>query len=127
MRLLGREELTAPREPRAFLVAIAKGLLFDYFRRAALEQAYLTELMLIPENEQPSLEEQQLILEDLKAIDRLLGKLSSKARAAFLYNRLDGLSHAEIAERLGVSVPRVRQYLAQGMRQCYIALYGEPT
>ena len=28
--------------------------------------------------------------------------------------------------RLGVSVPRVRQYLAQGIRQCYIALYGEP-
>lgn len=127
MRLLGREELKAPREPRAFLVAIAKGLLFDYFRRAALEQAYLTELMLVPVDEQPSVEEQQLILEDLKNIDRLLGKLSSKARAAFLYNRLDGLGHAEIAEHLGVSVPRVRQYLAQGMRQCYIALYGEPT
>ena len=127
MRLLGRDELLTPREPRAFLVAIAKGLLFDYFRRAALEQAYLTELMLIPEGEQPSVEEQQLILEDLKAIDRLLGKLSTKARTAFLYNRLDGLGHAEIAEKLGVSVPRVRQYLAQGIRQCYIALYGEPT
>ena len=127
LRLLGRDQLKEPREPRAFLVAIAKGLLFDYFRRAALEQAYLTELMLIPEGEQPSVEEQQLILEDLKAIDRLLGQLSSKARAAFLYNRLDGLTHAEIAERLGVSVPRVRQYLAQGIRQCYIALYGEPV
>ena len=127
VRLLGRDELNTPREPRAFLVAIAKGLLFDYFRRAALEQAYLTELMLIPEAEHPSPEEQHLILEDLKAIDRLLGKLSSKARAAFLYSRLDGLSHAQIAERLGVSVPRVRQYLAQGIRQCYIALYGEPV
>ncbi|BBP67456.1 RNA polymerase sigma factor [Pseudomonas sp. Cab53] len=127
VRLLGRDQLTTPREPRAFLVAIAKGLLFDYFRRAALEQAYLTELMLIPESEQPSLEEQQMILEDLRHIDRLLGQLSSKARAAFLYNRLDGLGHAEIAQRLGVSVPRVRQYLAQGIRQCYIALYGEPT
>ncbi|MGF6089018.1 RNA polymerase sigma factor [Pseudomonas sp. 18173] len=127
VRLLGREELKAPHEPRAFLVAIAKGLLFDYFRRAALEQAYLTELMLVPEAEQPSAEEQQMILEDLKNIDRLLGTLSSKARAAFLYNRLDGLGHAQIAERLGVSVPRVRQYLAQGIRQCYIALYGEPT
>jgi RNA polymerase sigma-70 factor (ECF subfamily) len=83
--------------------------------------------MLIPAGEQPSVEEQQLILEDLKAIDRLLGKLSSKARTAFLYNRLDGLGHAEIADRLGVSVPRVRQYLAQGIRQCYIALYGEPV
>ena len=127
VRLLGRDTVTVPREPRAFLVAIAKGLLFDHFRRAALEQAYLNELMLIPEAEHPSVEEQQLILEDLKAIDRLLGKLSSKARTAFLYNRLDGLGHAEIAERLGVSVPRVRQYLAQGIRQCYVALYGEPT
>ncbi|MHC2146862.1 MULTISPECIES: RNA polymerase sigma factor [Pseudomonas] len=127
VRLLGRDQLPPPREPRAFLLAIARGLLFDHFRRAALEQAYLAELMLIPEAEQPSPEEQHLILEDLKAIDRLLGKLSSKARAAFLYNRLDGLNHAQIAERLGVSVSRVRQYLAQGMRQCYIALYGEPT
>ena len=127
VRLLGRTELQAPREPRAFLAAIAKGLLFDYFRRAALEQAWLNELMLIPEAEQPSPEAQQLILEDLKAIDRMLAKLSSKARAAFLHSRLDGMTHAEIAERLGVSVPRVRQYLAQGIRQCYIALYGEPT
>ncbi|WP_248746599.1 RNA polymerase sigma factor [Pseudomonas sp. MWU12-2037] len=127
VRLLGRDELNTPRQPRAFLVAIAKGLLFDHFRRAALEQAYLSELMLIPEGEQPSPEEQHLILEDLRAIDHLLGKLSSKARAAFLYSRLDGLGHAEIAEKLGVSVPRVRQYLAQGIRQCYVALYGEPT
>jgi RNA polymerase sigma-70 factor (ECF subfamily) len=36
------------------------------------------------------------------------------------------MGHAEIAERLGVSVSRVRQYLAQGLRQCYIALYGVP-
>lgn len=127
VRLLGREQLIAPREPRAFLVAVAKGLLFDHFRRAALEQAYLAELSLLPEAEQPSPETQHLILEDLKAIDRLLGKLSSKARTAFLYNRLDGMGHAEIAERLGVSVSRVRQYITQGMRQCYVALYGEPT
>ncbi|PWB30493.1 RNA polymerase sigma factor [Pseudomonas sp. SDI] len=127
VRLLGRDALTTPREPRALLAAIAKGLLFDHFRRSALEQAYLAELQRVPEAEQPSPEAQHLILEDLKAIDRLLARLSSKARAAFLYNRLDGLGHAEIAERLGVSVSRVRQYLAQGMRQCYVALYGEPT
>ncbi|MDM3886267.1 RNA polymerase sigma factor [Pseudomonas sp. BCRC 81390] len=127
VRLLGRAQLDTPREPRAFLAAVAKGLLFDHFRRAALEQAYLAELALLPEAEQPSPEVQHLVLEDLKAIDRLLGKLSSKARAAFLYNRLDGMGHAEIAERLGVSVSRVRQYIAQGLRQCYTALYGEPT
>ena len=44
VRLLGREQLDTPREPRAFLAAVAKGLMFDHFRRAALEQAYLSEL-----------------------------------------------------------------------------------
>nr|WP_249363528.1 RNA polymerase sigma factor [Pseudomonas aeruginosa] len=126
VRLLGRPELPGLREPRAFLAKVARGLMIDHFRRAALEQAYLAELALVPEAEQPSAEEQYLILEDLREIDRLLGTLSLKARSAFLYSRLDGMPHAEIAERLGVSVPRVRQYLAQGLRQCYIALYGEP-
>ncbi|MFF7706273.1 RNA polymerase sigma factor [Pseudomonas sp. NPDC007930] len=126
-RLLGRPTLAPAREPRAFLLTVAKGLLFDHFRRAALEQAYLDELALLPEAEQPSPEAQQLILEDLRAIDQHLGKLSSKARHAFVLNRLDGLGHAEIASQLGVSVPRVRQYLAQALRQCYIALYGEPA
>jgi RNA polymerase sigma factor (sigma-70 family) len=127
VRLLGREGLGNPREPRAFLLTIAKGLLFDHFRRAVLEQAYLSELAQLPEDEHPSPEQQQLILEDLRTIDRLLDQLSGKARAAFLYSRLEGLGHAEIALRLGVSVPRVRQYLAQGMRQCYRALYGAPA
>lgn len=127
VRILGRRELPSLREPRAFLVTVAKGLLVDHWRRQALEQAYLDELLQLPEAEQPSVETQFLILADLREIDRLLGKLSSRARSAFLLNRLDGLGHTEIAERLGVSVPRVRQYIAQGLRQCYIALYGEPT
>ena len=105
---------------------IARGLLIDHFRRSALERAYLDELGQLPQAIQPSAEEQALALDALREIDRLLGQLSSNARAAFLHNRLDGMGHAEIAERLGVSVSRVRQYLAQGLRQCYIALYGEP-
>lgn len=126
-RLLGRPITPAVHEPRAFLLTVAKGLLFDHFRRVALEHAYLDDIATLPEGEQPSPETQHLILEDLKAIDHHLGKLSSKARTAFVLNRLDGLGHAAIAEQLGVSVPRVRQYLAQALRQCYIALYGAPA
>lgn len=126
VRLLARQDLQAPQEPRALLTTIAKGLLADQFRRSALERAYLDELARAPECCHASPEEQALALEALGEIDRLLGQLSGKARAAFLYNRLDGLGHAEIAARLGVSVSRVRQYLAQGLRQCYVALHGEP-
>jgi len=98
----------------------------DHFRRSTLERAYLDELALQPEELQPGAEEQLQVLQALREVNRMLGELSANARAAFIYNRLDGLTHAEIASRLGVSVPRVRQYLAQALRQCYIAVYGEP-
>lgn len=125
VRLLTRRESQPLREPRALLTTIARGLLIDHFRRSALERAYLDELALLPEQEQPGPEQQALALAALQQIERLLGDLSGNARAAFLYQRLDGMGHAEIAERLGVSVSRVRQYLAQALRQCYIAAHGD--
>lgn len=126
MRLLKRDDLSNLREPRTLLATIARGLLIDHFRRSTLERAYLDELALQPEELQPGAEEQLQVLQALREVNRMLGELSANARAAFIYNRLDGLTYAEIASRLGVSVPRVRQYLAQALRQCYIAVYGEP-
>lgn len=126
MRLLKRDDLSNLREPRTLLATIARGLLIDHFRRSTLERAYLDELALQPEELQPGAEEQLQVLQALREVNRMLSDLSANARAAFIYNRLDGLTHAEIASRLGVSVPRVRQYLAQALRQCYIAVYGEP-
>ena len=126
MRLLKRDDLSNLREPRTLLATIARGLLIDHFRRSTLERAYLDELALQPEELQPGAEEQLQVLQALREVNRMLGELSANSRAAFIYTRLDGLTHAEIASRLGVSVPRVRQYLAQALRQCYIAVYGEP-
>ncbi|MNY46243.1 putative RNA polymerase sigma factor FecI [compost metagenome] len=51
----------------------------------------------------------------------MLDGLSAKARAAFLYSQIDGLTHKEIATALGVSVSMVRQYIAQALQRCYAA------
>jgi RNA polymerase sigma-70 factor (ECF subfamily) len=107
--------------PRALLSTIAKGLLIDHYRRASLEQAYLAELALQPEMVAASTEEIALTLEALREVDQLLDGLSAKARAAFLFSRVEDLTHAEIAKELGVSVSRVRQYLAQALRHLYLS------
>lgn len=126
LRILGsrQDKLSDLREPRAYLTTIARGLLVDQFRRRELERAWLESLAVEPEATAPSPEQRQLVLEALMEVDRLLDGLSAKARAAWLYSRLDGLTHAEIAERLRVSVPRVRQYLAAVARQCYALRFG---
>ena len=126
LRILGhrQDKLPGLREPRAYLTTVARGLLVDQFRRRELERAYLEALAGEPEATEPSPEDRHLVLEALMEVDRMLDGLSAKARSAWLLSRLDGLGHAEIAERLGVSVPRVRQYLAKVARQCYELRYG---
>ncbi|BAP40961.1 sigma24-like DNA-directed RNA polymerase [Pseudomonas sp. StFLB209] len=109
------------REPRALLSTIGKRLIFARWRRNDIEQAYLQALAEQPEPLAPSPQEHWLVMEALLEVDRLLDGLSSKARAAFLYSQLDGLTYAQIAAELGVSVTRVHQYMVQGLTACYRA------
>ncbi|SEI50579.1 RNA polymerase sigma-70 factor, ECF subfamily [Azotobacter beijerinckii] len=121
-QVVALEDPGAIREPRALLTTIAKRLIYASWRRRDLERAYLEALAQQPEAVQPSAEETVLALEALAAIDQLLDGLSPKARAAFLYSQLEGLTYAEIASRLGVSVTRVHQYVVKGLTTCYLAL-----
>lgn len=109
-------------QPRAYLTTVARNVLLNHQRRQRLEQAWLAELALVPQEFAPSVEERAMLLETLVAIDALLDGLSAKARRAFLLSQLDGLTYAEIAAEIGVSVSRVRQYMAQALARCYAAL-----
>lgn len=106
------------REPRVYLATIAKGLLIDLFRRRSLEKAYMEALGSLPEYCLPSLEEQAIILETLNEIDVMLNGLPAKVKQAFLLAQLQGLTHMAIAQRLGVSLRTVGNYLAQAMEHC---------
>ena len=106
------------REPRHYLSTIAKGLLVDLFRRRALEQAYLDALACVPEAEQPSLEEQAILLEALQEIDRMLDGLGAKVKQTFILSQFEGLPYADIAERLGISLRSVNNYMAKAMEHC---------
>lgn len=120
LKLLARP--CQPDEPRAYLLTIARRLVFDSWRRRDLERAWLAALETMPEALAPSEEERAIVLETLLAIDDLLDGLSTKARQAFLMSQLDHMTYAQIAEHLGVSASRVRQYMAQALARCYEAL-----
>lgn len=123
VRLLHQREAVEYREPRAFLATVARGLLIDHYRRARLERAYLDALQSVPEPLAPSPEERALVLETLVEIDRLLDGLKPRVREAFLLSQLDGLTYPQIAERLGLSVSSIQQYMTQAFAHCYKALY----
>lgn len=106
------------REPRALLTTIARRVMYESWRRADLERAYRDSLASMPEDVQPSLEDQYLACEALQLLDRLLDGLPGKVKAAFIHHHFGGLTYREIARELEVSAPRVHQYMAQAYRCC---------
>lgn len=118
MRVLLSGDVDKLHEPRAFLTTVASGLVSNFYRRKKLEQAYLDALMQLPEAVMPSPEVKAMMLETLVEIDGLLEGLPYNVRKAFLLSQLDGLSQAEIALELGVSISTVKRYIVQAIQQC---------
>ncbi|KAF1049154.1 MAG: putative RNA polymerase sigma factor FecI [Xylophilus sp.] len=116
------ESLHDIREPQRYLATVARGLAADFFRRRTLEQAYLDYLSIQPEQAAVSAEEQTAVRQTLAALDRALGGLPDKVRRAFLLSHFEELSYPEIAQRLGVSLRTVSNYLTRAMEQCCLEL-----
>lgn len=121
VRVLLKKAIETLDEPRAYLTVIAKGLVANAGRKAAVERAYLDTLALLPEAQSLSPEDRAIQLEALFEIDRMLGQLAPQVRTAFLLAQLDGLSYAQIAEQLGISLRTVKRYMQQGFEQCLLA------
>ncbi|WP_437882066.1 sigma-70 family RNA polymerase sigma factor [Pseudomonas sp. LRF_L74] len=110
---------TPIREPRALLTTIAKRLLYQLQRRRDLERAYLQTLAQEAEELSLSTEHLAQLVEALERIDRLLERLPAKVKATFLLSMVDGISYAEIATTLGISLSSVKVYMERALQQCY--------
>ncbi|RYG33754.1 MAG: sigma-70 family RNA polymerase sigma factor [Burkholderiales bacterium] len=125
-RLLERKPVEAPQNTRAFLAVVARRLLIDDVRRRDVEQLYLREIAstnvaideLTPERIVAATMELVALLEILSA-------LPQAAKQAFLLSSLDGLTHLEIAERLGISDRTVKRHIARAYACCYAVAYGD--
>jgi RNA polymerase sigma factor (sigma-70 family) len=106
-------------EEKAILSTISKGLLVDYYRRQAIETAYLNALAHLPETQIPSPEDSAIIVETLCEIDQMLEALPSKARQIFLLSQLDGLTYPQIATKLNISLSSVQKHMTQTYLACY--------
>ncbi len=120
VRLIASTVAHPLREPRNFLATVAKRVMVDHLRRRSLEQAYLEALALEPELLEVSAEQRVILLETLLQLDAMLDGLNHKVRQALFLSHLEGLSYAEIAERLGVSVSSVTKYIAKATEQCLL-------
>ncbi|EIZ78438.1 rna polymerase sigma factor [Novosphingobium sp. Rr 2-17] len=122
-RLLERLPEAAPSAPRSYLVTIARRLLIDDVRRRAIERTVLdthairhaTVEYLTPER----------ILEAVQFLDQVLAlieALPEATRKVLLLRRLEGYSHQEIADALGMSARTVRRHIVTATMRMYALL-----
>lgn len=120
LRLASLSDTAQILEPRAFVFRVASNLAIDRLRQEQRRSALHDDVSDNHDFCDPlaSPEKQFLAAEAIEQLDKSLAQLPSKARLALLLNRLEGLTHAQIAVRLDVSESTVGKYIVQAMRHC---------
>ena len=106
----------AVEQPRAYLHQTARTIAVDGFRREELRDA--KEQAAVPPSscETGDPEQYMRAYQLAEAVERALQELPLNCRKVFVWQKIEGLTQAEIAERLGLSRNMVEKYMIRTLR-----------
>ncbi|MBV7527522.1 MULTISPECIES: sigma-70 family RNA polymerase sigma factor [Pseudomonas] len=123
LRVLERSSDTPIEQPRAFLYRTALNLVIDDHRRNTLRQAEPLDVL---DNEERYFTPSPHNLLDhgqrLEMLQCALAELPRLCRESFLLRKIEGLSHPQIAEQLGISRAMVEKHIVNAMKHCRIRM-----
>ncbi|MBD8235361.1 RNA polymerase sigma factor [Pseudomonas fluorescens] len=117
-------------QPRAFLFQMARNLLRDHWRKQKVrhtvhqDQAAMDVEPVTEEQNDPMAAAQRL--QRLEQLKEVLAELSPRRREALMLHRFEGLSQAQIAERMGISTSMVEKHIAFALLHCKRRLQNDP-
>lgn len=117
LHLLQRGAAATLEHPRAYLFRIAANLAVDAARKARTRSRFAENeagfLSLAATEASPAVAAEDA--SEMRRFDMCLAELPPLCRQAFLLNRMNGLTHAVIAERLGVSIRTVDRHILKAL------------
>lgn len=119
LRLQRAETLPRVDNPRAYLFRVADNLAADHQRRDAARRRWTTAGELPEQPDERAGPEAALdARQRLEVLRQAIDELPPKCRAVFLMHKLEGLSHAAIAARLGISKSMVEKHVMKALAHC---------
>lgn len=120
MRLLRYADGHGEPDLERLMFRIANNLLTDNWRAGRAHHAHehvpLTSVDLV--NEAPSQEREVAAQQRLERLKAVVRRLPPRCRAVFVFSRIEGLSHAEIADKFGISVKAVEKHITKALAAC---------
>jgi RNA polymerase sigma-70 factor (ECF subfamily) len=121
--VLERNEPEQIENPRAFLYRTAMNLVIDRHRRHLVRKAEPLEVLDLDERwHSPAPSQSMQLNQRLALMQRALDELSAPCRDSFLLRKLDGMSHQQIAEHLGISRSLVEKHIVNAMKHCRVRM-----
>ncbi len=128
-KVLGMTNWRAVEAPERFVFAIIRNLAIERFRRAkvvGIRQIGVLEQDNLPDPD-PDAFVKTSAREELQIVLAAIDTLPQQCRKALLLRKIDGLSPAQIAVRMNLSVSTVEKHLAKGLRLLTLALARAQT
>lgn len=100
--------------PRAFLFHVGTNLARDHLRRRMVREAVDGDLQ--QPGQSPGADVVEQCREELTRVGQGIAQLPKRSREVLLLSRVQGFSHAEIGERLGIAAKTVENHLARALK-----------
>ena len=112
---VNREKLATVQHFKAFLNTVSKNLLRNYLRKKVLSPENATFLAGYFRESAASAQDKLEFKELESALDEAVAQLPAQLHKVFTLSRVEGLSHDEIAARLGLSKISVKSYIFRSL------------
>lgn len=105
--------------PRAYVFRIAENVATDRLRGRVAQKRYFSADE-VPDTPADIASAEQIVdyRQRLERLETIIGALPARQRQVFLMHKFDGLSHAEIAQELGISKSGVEKLIMKALSTC---------